>query len=392
MTTIILNPRQEDHIICGNSCIFNTQIKQIKGEPKPGDIVEIKSFKRQFVGRGHINPASHIPVRVLTRIDEPIDKLFFVRRIKRALELRKRIINSKTNAYRLVFSESDFLPGLIVDVYGKFCVIQTYTWGMESNLKFIVQTLKELLTPKGIYLRNDSPARLKEGLLLEKRIVDGKFKTKQIVQENGISFVVDMENGQKTGLYLDRRDVRAMLMQNFKGKRVLDCFCYNSAFGAYVLAAGAESVLGIDISAHALKQAQQNMKVNKINSRRYRFKEANVFDELKDLVGHGGQFDMVALDPPNFAGSKNKIDAAVKAYRQINTKAMRLIKKPGMLISSAASYHISDELFKKIIMDSARDAGCMLRQVKWQTQASDHPSFLNKKETLYLKCLFLEVF
>jgi 23S rRNA (cytosine1962-C5)-methyltransferase len=391
MVTVFLHPKNEDSIIEGSSWIFNTQIQQIEGSYKPGDIVEIRSSSKQFLGRGYINPEANIAVRVLTRFDEPVNKDFFIKRIRQAIYLRKKIISNDTDMYRLVFSESDFLPGLIVDVYQDYCVMQTLSLGMEKRKDIIIDILKEFLMPKGIYLRNDTPTRMKEGLLLEKKTVYGKFSRLIETRENGVKFLVDIENGQKTGFYLDRRQSRLFLKQNLKDKKVLDCFCYNGAFGVYANVNGAAHVTGIDISAHALKQAASNMRANRINSRRFKFTEGNVFDALKSFDNSKERFDLIVLDPPGFSVSKHKIAASLRAYSELNQKAISLLTKNGMLISSCSNSQLDDERFKQIVLESADKQKRIIRQLGWATQSSDHPGILNKKETLYFKCLFSEV-
>ena len=391
MIKVILNPKQEEHIIQGNSWIFNEQIQKIDGAYNPGDIADVVSSEKQFLGRGYINPNAHVAVRLLTRKEEPVNKDFFTKRIRQAIYLRRKLINADTNIYRLIFSESDFLPGLIVDVYGEYCVIQTLSLGVERRLDLIIDILQEFLNPKGIYLRNDTPARIKDGLLLEKKIVKGKFSRLIQARENGINFLVDIENGQKTGFYIDRRNSRMFLKQNLKDRKVLDCFCYNSAFGVYAAVSGAEYVLGIDISAHALKQASDNMQANKISQKRYKFVESNVFDSLKSLSKKNEKFDVIILDPPGFSASKNKINASWRSYRELHQKAVGLLNRNGMLISSCSSAQFDDDVFKKMISDSAAVQGRMVRQLGQAVQSLDHPGLLNKKETLYFKCLFFEV-
>ncbi|MFH2137927.1 MAG: class I SAM-dependent rRNA methyltransferase [Candidatus Omnitrophota bacterium] len=391
MATVILKPDQGQRIYSGYPRVFNYQISQIKGDFKPGDIVSVTNSRSEFVGRGYINPGSNIPVRILTHDDEPINKEFLTRRIKQAIDFRKNIISEDTNAYRLIFSESDFLSGLIVDVYGDCLVIQMLTLGMENQKQDIIDILKEFIKPKGIYLRNDTPLRLQENLSLEKKVVCGRFGTKLEIRENGVPFVVDIENGQRTGFYIDRRDNRLLLKEITKGKTVLDCFCYSGAFSVYASRYGASKVVGIDISAHALKFAKTNMKLNRINSRRYEFKEDDVFNALRDLCDRRAKFDVVMLDPPSLVSSKNKIDSGLRGYRELNLRALTLLNRGGILVTSSCSYPVHDQLFKQVLQEVADKEGRMLRVIKSGSQSPDHPKFLNIKENSYLKCLVLEV-
>ncbi|MCP4649042.1 MAG: class I SAM-dependent rRNA methyltransferase [PVC group bacterium] len=391
MATVILKPAQDSRIATGYPRVFNSQIRNIQGNFKPGDIVSIKNSQSRFLGRGYINPGSNIPVRILTRADEPIDKEFLTRRIKQAIDFRKKIITEDTNVYRLVFSESDFLPGLIVDVYGNCLVVQILTLGMESRKDLIIDILQEFMKPKGIYLRNDTPARMMEGLVLEKKGISGRFGTKVEVRENGIPFVVDIENGQKTGFYIDRRDNRYFLKQLVKDKSVLDCFCYTGAFSTYACSYGAAKLVGADISAHSLKYARTNMRLNKISSRRYDFKEEDAFNLLRSLDKRKETFDVVILDPPSLVSSKNKIAGGLRGYRELNLRALRILNRGGTLVTISGSYHVQEHLFKQLIQEVAEKEGRIVRVINWGQQASDHPSFLNIKENSYLKCLVAEI-
>lgn len=391
MATVILKPQQEERILSGHPWVFNTQIGQISGNFNPADIVEVKSACKQFLGRGYINPKSNIAVRILTQEDVPIDKNFFARRIQQAINFRKKIISKETNVFRLVFSESDFLPGLIVDKYGDCLVMQTLTLGMDNRKHILAEILKEILNPKGIYLRNDVPVRVLEGLALEKMILLGKFPTRQEVLENGIRFIVDIENGQKTGFYIDQRDNRLFLKHLAKDKTVLDCFCYSGGFSIYSLFHKAAAVTALDISGHALALAGANLKLNNLNPKLCEFKEANAFDELKRFSREKKKFDLVVLDPPSFTKSKDKIENALRGYREINLRAMQILNKQGILVSATCSYHINDEAFKQIIQKAAKDARRTIRLIKWGMQAQDHPILLNINETSYLRCLIAEV-
>ncbi|MBI4846110.1 MAG: class I SAM-dependent rRNA methyltransferase [Candidatus Omnitrophica bacterium] len=389
--TVVLNPDQEEHIASGNTAVLNKYINQIKGNSLPGAVVDIRSHKDEFLGKGFINPNAAVPVRIITRKDEPINRDFFAQRIKQAFELRKKIINNQTNVFRLVFSEADYLPGIIVDMYARYAVVQVFSLGMEKCQQLIIDVLKDVVNPKGIYLRNDSISRIKEGLLLSKKAITGKFSLIQEVCENGVKFLADMENGHRTGFYIDRRMSRAFLKPLVKNKRVLDCFCYNGAFSVYAHVFGAESTLGLDISAHAIIQAGKNMQLNKISPSRYKYKEGNVFTELKTLNSRKEKFDVVILDPPNFAAGKNNIKGAANAYVQINAMAIDLLKSGGTLISSSSTYHFDDEKFKQLIQEAADSVKRAIRQIKWAFQSPDHPVLLRKLETAYFKCLFAEV-
>ncbi|MDD5745818.1 MAG: class I SAM-dependent rRNA methyltransferase [Candidatus Omnitrophica bacterium] len=391
MVTVTLNPQQEEHIASGNTFIFTAQINNVSGAYNPGDIVDVRSFEKKFLGRGYINPAANVAVRLLTRNDEPVDKEFFIRRLQQALALRRTVLDADTTLYRLVFSESDYLPGLIIDVYGGYLVLQTLTLGMEQRRDLIVDCLRELIHPKGIYLRNDTQQRVREGLLLEKRALSGKFPAGVEVKENGINFRVDVENGQKTGFYIDRRSARQLLRPAVRHKRILDCFCYNGSFSVYAQAYGAAWTTGIDISAHALKQAENNMRANNIDSRKYSLLEADVFESLKILSGRKEKFDVVVIDPPGFSSARHKADAALRSYRELHARVLGVLQPGGLLVTACASYHVDDDSFRRLLLETAHSAGRSIRMLGWATQPADHPSLLHKKETAYFKCLLAEV-
>lgn len=370
--------------------IYQSEVEDITGDYRPGDIVEVMDAKNKFLGRGYINPASQILVRILTRDrSEEIDREFFVRRISAALEYRRRVVRD-TNACRLIFAEADFLPALIVDKFGDYLAVQTLALGIDIHKETIIEILDELINPSGIYERNDVAVRELEGLPLKSGFLKGPFDPVVEINENGLVFLVDLEGGQKTGYFLDQRENRMALGGLARGARVLDCFCHTGTFSVYAAYYGAEEVHGIDIAAPALAVAEKNAHRNGFGEV-CRFREGNAFDELRALEKAGEKFDLIILDPPAFTKSKRALEGAVRGYKEINLRAMKLLPPGGFLVTCSCSFHMAEDLFLEVILDAARDAGRQLRLVELRRQAKDHPMLLASAETHYLKCAILQV-
>lgn len=389
MTNVFLRYKKNSLVELGDPWVFGNEIEHYDADFKAGDIVNVYSCKNKFIGRGYINPKSKITVRILTRdINEAIDEDFFRRRITAAWEYRKKI--TQTECCRVVYGEADFLPALIVDKYGDYLVIQTLALGIDVWKDTIVKVLKEIFNPKGIYERNDVHVRELEGLEQKKGFLTEPFDTLIQTEENGVKFYVDIANGQKTGYFLDQKENRASIARIVKGATVLDCFCHTGSFSLHAAKYGAKNVLGIDISGTAIDMANKNAKLNGLENI-CDFEVHNTFDVLHEWENEGRKFDVVILDPPAFTKTRSAVKGAVRGYKEINLRAMRLIKPGGFLVTCSCSHFMYPELFMQVIMEAARDDNKTLRQVEYRTQGSDHPVLLSSQETLYLKFMILQV-
>ena len=320
---------------------------------------------------------------MLSRTVEPIDKSFFRRRLIQAISLRERVVRD-SNAYRLVFSEADLLPGLILDRYGPFLVMQMLSQGMERCRDLVVHCLEELLQPAGILARNDASVRTLEGLEREPAVVAGHIPERVPIEMNALKLEADLFRGQKTGAYLDQRENYVAAANHARG-RILDCFTAAGGFALH-LARRADSVEAIDSSAPALATAQANARANQIDN--IQFRQADVFDFLSGIER---RYSMVVLDPPAFAKSRKQLDDAARGYKEINLRALRLLDAGGILVTCSCSHHVSEAMLLQIVAEAALDAGKTVRVLERRTQAADHPILLTVPETLYLKCLILEV-
>ena len=388
MTKVYLNRKINQRIALGHPWIYNNEVDRIAGPVEPGDIVEVYFFDGQLAGRGYINPASQIIIRLLTRKREDITAGFFHQKIQEAWDYRKHL--GYTENCRLVFGEADGLPALIIDKFNDYFVMQTLSFGIEIWKDAIVAALKSIFNPKGIYERNDVPVRELEGLVQQKGFLTDPFPTEIIIIENELQFYVNMENGQKTGYFLDQQDNRRAIQNIVKGADVLGAFTYTGTFEIHAAHYGAKSVLGIDISASAVEQANRNAALNKLDHI-VKFEAMNAFDVLKNWGKQGRKYDVVMLDPPAFTKSRNNIDKAVTGYKEINLRGMQLIRNGGFLVSSSCTNLVSPELFLDTIEMAARDAKKRIRQVTYQSQSGDHPIIWGMENTHYLKFLIVEV-
>ena len=379
---------KEKRVEYGHPWIFRSDIERIEGSFENGDVVDILSQKGKFLGRGYINLNSQISIRMLTSKHEDINYDFLYRRIQAAWEFRKKVAD--TDSCRVVFAESDFIPALIVDKFADYLVVQTLSLGIDKYKNEISDILDNLLRPAGIYERNDVPVRELEGLGQTKGFLKGRFDTNIVMIENGIKFAVDVENGQKTGYFLDQKENRAAIRPYVRGARVLDCFCHTGSFSIHAACYGATEVLGIDISSHAVECAEQNARLNNLESI-CRFEVSNAFDKLREFHDTGEKFDVVILDPPAFAKSRGAIEGAIRGYKEINLRAMKILSDSGFLITCSCSHHISRDLFMEIIYNASIDAKRKVRLLEFRTQAKDHPILLASEETQYLKCAILHV-
>ncbi len=388
MTKVYLNRKINQRIALGHPWIYNNEVDRIAGPVAPGDIVEVYFFDGQLAGRGYINPASQIIIRLLTRKREDITAAFFHQKIQAAWDYRKHL--GYTENCRLVFGEADGLPALIIDKFNDYFVMQTLSYGIEVWKDAIVESLKNIFNPKGIYERNDVPVRELEGLQQQKGFLTDPFPTEIIIKENDLQFYVNIENGQKTGYFLDQQDNRRAIQNIVKGADVLGAFTYTGTFEIHAAHYGAKSVLGIDISESAVDQANKNATLNKLDHI-VKFEAMNAFDVLKNWGREGRKYDVVMLDPPAFTKSRNNIDKAVTGYKEINLRGMQLIRNGGFLVSSSCTNLVSPELFLDTIEMAARDAKKRIRQVTYQSQSSDHPIIWGMENTHYLKFLIVKV-
>ncbi len=380
-----ITPRVEN----GHPWIFSNEVEKIEGEVVGGEIAEVFSHDKKFIGKGYINPKSQILVRLLTRSkSEEINEAFFLTQLRKCWEYRKKL--GYTENCRLVFGEADSLPQLIIDKFNDYFVIQTLALGIDVWKPAIVKAINEIFDPKGIYERNDVPVRELEGLPQQKGFLSAPFDTQIIINENGLKFYVDVENGQKTGYFLDQQDNRKAIQHIVKGADVLGAFTYTGTFEIHAAHYGAKSVLGLDISANAVAQANKNAELNEVHDR-CKFEVANAFDVLKQWGKDGRQYDVVMLDPPAFTKSRETIQKAITGYKEINLRGMKLVKPGGFLVTSSCTNLVQPDLFLQIINMAAKDARRKIRQVVFQTQSSDHPIILGMENTHYLKFLIVQV-
>lgn len=369
--------------------MFSNEIYEDLKQYSAGSLVEVYDMHEVFLGIGYINPQSLISIRLLTREKEEIHREFIRRRILDATKLRERLFGNK-DAYRLVYSEGDYLPGLIVDKYANCLVLQFLTAGMEELKDTIIEILDELMKPEIMVLRNESRVRTLEGLPLYKEVIKGDLQNLPLVREDGILFEIDPNEGQKTGFFLDQRDNRTSLKKYVKGGEGLDLFSYLGAWSMHLASAGA-GVIGVDASERAVTQAQRIAEMNGL-SERVSFLKGDVFSFLEnDLLANEKKYDFIVLDPPAFVKSSGKIKEALKAYRELNEMSMKLMKTKGILATSSCSYHLSKEMFIDMLHTAARNSKRSLRLIEMRSQSPDHPALLSMPETEYLKCAFLIV-
>lgn len=393
--TIVTLKKGEGRIIkAGGLWIFDNEIDTITGSFKNGEIVNVRDFDGYPMGRGYINQNSKIRIRLMTRhIDQPIDEEFLRMRVQNAWDYRKTTVD--TSSCRIIFGDADFLPGLVVDKYEDVLVVQCLALGMEAFKLTIVNLLKEILKAdgiqiRGVYERSDANERTKEGLTKVKGFIGDEFDTSVEIQENGVRYLVDVVNGQKTGFFLDQKYNRLAIQRICKGKKVLDCFTHMGTFALNAGLAGATDVTGLDISEYAIQQAQENAKRNHLEQTVH-FRCANVLDELPGLAQEGEKYDVVILDPPAFTKSREATKNAIKGYREINMKGLKLVKDGGYLATCSCSHFMTQELLAKTIQEAARSAHKRLRQVEFRTQSPDHPILWSADESYYLKFYIFQV-
>jgi 23S rRNA (cytosine1962-C5)-methyltransferase len=389
MPVVVLKSGRNRRIEDGHPWVYRSEIGKIEGEYKNGRLVRVHNHAGNLLGTGYLNDGSEITVRFLARGDQPVDDAFFRRALEKAIGLR-RGMDIDSDALRLVHSEADGLPGLVVDSYPGVVSVQFMTLGMETLRPLITELLQELLSPRTLLNKSDSLSRRLEGLEQEKGILRGVPCERVTMTEGGLRFQVDVVNGHKTGFYLDQRDNRRAAARWLGGLRVLDCFCYSGAFALYACAAGAEEVTGIDSSAEAVSLARENAAMNGFEGR-CAFRTGNVFDVLREFERQGEGFDAVILDPPSFGRSRKSLSGAVKGYKEINLRALKILKPGGILVTCTCSHAVKRETFRDTILRAAVDARRRLRLLYEGGQALDHPVVLNIPETAYLQCLVFQV-
>ena len=385
MTKITLRKTRETRVRSGHPWLYASEIERVEGESAAG-VAEVYSAKGTFLARALYNPASQIALRILTTHDEPIDADFFARRVRTAWEYRQRFCD--VNSCRAIYAEADFLPGLVVDKFGGVLVVQVLSLGMELWKRELTDILVEVIRPEGIYERNDVPVRRLEGMQETTGLLYGDVPDRVPMVENGIVYAVDVKHGQKTGFFLDQKENRAAIAPLCPGARVIDMFCHNGSFALNAAKYGAREVTGVDISEEALAVARDNARVNGLD---VNFEAHNCFDLLRALSDQGEKYDLVILDPPAFTKTRQMTERALRGYKEINLRGMKLVPDGGFLVSCSCSQHVDDAAFTAMLNEAARDAKKKLRMVEFRTQAKDHPILPASPETKYLKCAILQV-
>ncbi len=386
MSSLIIQPRSR--LFHGHVWAYATEIKARQGEPKPGDVVTLKDVRGKPLGSAIYNPQSQISARLFSYRRQDLDADFFLRRVRRALRLREEA-GIDTRLARVVWSESDGLPGVVVDRYGDHLVLQTLTLAMDLRLNLIVEALREVFQPVSIVERNEASVRRAEGMELRKGAVFGEAPPPFEVRSGNLVFTVDLLEGQKTGLYLDQLDSYPVVARLAAGRRVLDCFTNQGGFAQACALAGAAAVRAVDVSAPALEMARSNARA--AGAEGIDFVEANAFDFLKQSEARGDRYDLIVLDPPSFTRTKGSVKDAMRGYKEIHLRAMKMLDPGGVLATFSCSHHVSTGDFRQVIVDAAVDARKTLRQVAAYGQRADHPVIATLPETEYLRGYAFEV-
>jgi len=393
MVEIVLKKGKEKAALQRHPWVFSGALEKVKGTPADGDVVKVFAFDNEFLAYGYYNSNSRVAVRLL-EWDETqiIDKTWYHNRLKQAIASRAFILNDETNTCRLVFSEADFLPGLIIDQYADFLSLQILSSGIEKVKTDLVEILKTELQPRGIFDKSDATARTHEGLSIENGLLWGDHPPEFLeVKENGIIYHINIAEGQKSGFYCDQRDNRAILSSYTKGKKVLDCFSYSGGFSLNSLANGAESITSVDSSGLAVDTLKQNVELNKFDSTKVTAIQSDVNKQLRAFKESGELFDVIVLDPPKYAPSRSALDRAARAYKDLNRLGMLLLEKGGLLATFSCSGAVDIDTFKQIIAWAALDAGKEVQIIKQFCQPEDHPVRISFPEGEYLKGLLLRV-
>lgn len=382
MKHVYLKPGKEKRVFMGHPWVFLSDIDHADKSVQPGDTVSVYTKKGRFLSKAVFNPMSQIALRLLSAHDEGIDEDFIAGRVRRAIEYRRKFAD--LNSCRLIHAEADGLPAIVVDSFGSVLSLQCLSLGMSKYQQTIVDALVQELSPTGIYERNDVPIRRLEGMEQSTGLLYGEVPDRVEIEENGLRFYVDVKHGQKTGFFLDQKENRAAIAPFVRGAKVLDCFTHTGSFALHAAHFGAQEVKGVDISEFACGYAEENARLNSIDN--ISFSVANAFDLLRDESRSGVEYDVIILDPPAFAKSRSKVESASKGYKEINLRAMKMIRDGGYLITCSCSQHILGAMFKDIILQASIDARVSLMQVEFRSQGRDHPILPSAPETQYLKC------
>lgn len=392
---VILKKGEGRTLKAGGAWIYDNEIDKIEGEFENGDMVFVSDFDGYPMGQGFINTRSKITVRMMTRKkDTVVDDTFIEMRVRDAWEYRKTTVD--TSSCRLIFGEADFLPGIVIDKFSDVLVVESLALGIDRFKPVILDKLKKVLAEdgisiRGVYERSDAKVRLQEGMERVKGFIGEPFDTKVEIVENGVRYMVDVQDGQKTGFFLDQKENRAAIAPFVKDARVLDCFTHTGSFALHAAHFGAKEVIGVDISDYACEFAAENARLNHVEDR-VRFECANCFDYLRAAQDSHQQFDVVILDPPAFTKTRSAVQGALRGYKEINLRGMKLVRDGGYLVTCSCSQHVTPPLFREMLLDAQKDARVRLRQVEWRTQGRDHPILLSSPETEYLKCAIFQVF
>ena len=382
---VYLKKGEEKRIIAGHSWVYANEVAKIEGKDKNGALASVFAHDGRFIGKGYINHASKILVRVFIRNNGTDSEEFYLERLKAANDYRLKL--GYKNCYRMVFAESDNLPALIIDKYGDILVMQCLSLGIDLRKKLICDCLVKLFSPKGIFERSDVSVRKKEGLTEIKQTLYGEVPDYCEIEENGVKMLVDVKNGQKTGYFLDQKENRFTARRYAKGE-VLDCFCNSGGFSLNA-ATVAESVIACDISELALQNVRDNAKLNGFKN--IQTLQGDAFEVLRTFRKEKRQFDTVILDPPAFCKTADEVKDAYRGYKDINLTAMKIVKSGGFLITCSCAHYMTANLFEKMLTEAAKESGRIVRCVETKTQAPDHPSLLSADETQYLKFIVLQV-
>lgn len=393
-TTAILKKGEGRFLKSGGAWIYDNEIDRIEGPYEGGDIIAVRDFDGYPLGRGFINDLSRIRIRMMTRrIDQPVDEAFLEERLRAAWDYRRHVVD--TSSCRLVFGEADFLPGITIDKYEDVLVVESLALGIERLKLTILDLLKKILAEdgiaiRGVYERSDARERMKEGMSRTKGFIGEPFETQVRIVENGVRYLVDVKDGQKTGFFLDQKENRRAVQKLCRGAEVLDCFTHTGSFALNAAYGGAAKVLGVDASELGIEQAKRNAALNGFEDR-VSFEKWDVFELLPKLCEEGRLFDVVILDPPAFAKSRQSVKNAQKGYREINRRGLQLVRNGGYLATCTCSHFMTEELFTAMLHQAARDARKRLRQVEFRTQSPDHPILWAAEESYYLKFYIFQV-
>ena len=384
--TVYLKKNEEKRLLAGHSWVFANEVAKIEGKDKNGSLATVCAFDGRFIGKGYINHASKILVRIFIRNNETDEGDFYEKRILEAWEQRKKL--GFENCCRVVFGEADNLPALIVDKYADILAIQCLSLGIHQRKKIIVDALVKIFSPRGIFERSDVAVRAKEGLPEEKGVLYGEVPDEVIIEENGLKMSVDVKNGQKTGYFLDQKENRYALRRYAKGAKVLDCFCNSGGFSLNA-AQTAKEVTAVDVSQFALDNVMKNAELNGLTN--IKTEKADVFELLRQKRANGEKYDVVVLDPPAFTKTVDTVKEGYRGYKDVNKKALRLVKKGGFLVTCSCSQHMTIPLFTQMLREATKECGLNARLVELRIQSKDHATSISYDECLYLKVAILRI-